>query len=278
MAVRRSGAWPVWTPLHCGACWAIWPLVHERGSETVRYVLAIAVPAALFPAAAMAQGMVGFEASILSDYRERGLSWSDGKAAAQARVDVQVPVTGLRAAAQVSSTRQSPRHGDADAAVELSVTYEKEMGLARLHGAAVSHLFADGRGKQDYFEFDLGAGVALGPIDLAVLGSYAPPQDAIGGSNLYGKVSARLALIGTPVTLAGHFGHSSGHVDDPVRAGRLRPGGSYSDWSLGADYAMGKAVFSLTYSDTDIRRREIRFPENAGDRGAALVLGAHLIL
>jgi len=244
----------------------------------VRRILAIALPAALAPAPAIAQEMIGLEASVLTDYRERGLSWSDGKAAARVRVDVPLPGTGFTAAAQAASTRGSERHGGAEAAVDLSVAFRHEAGLTRLHGGAIARLFPGGAGKQNYVEFDLGAGLALGPVDLAVLGSYAPPQRAIGGSNLYGKASARLALIGTPVTLTGHLGHASGHVDDAMRAGRLRPAGDYVDWSLGADYAMGRLVFSLTYSDTDIRRRDIRFPGNAGHHGARVVLGAHLVL
>ncbi len=244
----------------------------------MRLILAIAIPAVLAPAPVLAQEMIGLEASILTDYRERGLSWSDGKAAARVRVDVPLAGTGFTAAAQATSTRGSVRHGGAEAAVDLSLTFRHEAGLTRLHGAAIARLFPEGAGRQDYVEFDLGVGMALGPIDLAVLGSYAPPQQAIGGSNLHGKASARLALIGTPVTLTGQLGHTTGHADDALRAGRLRPAGSYTDWSLGADYALGRLVFSLAYSDTDIRRRDIRFPGNAGHHGARIVLGAHLIL
>ena len=244
----------------------------------MRHILAIALPAMLAPTPALAQETIGLEASILTDYRERGLSWSDGKAAARVRVDAPLAGTGFTAAAQATSTRGSTRHGGADAGVDLSVAFRHEVGLTRLHGAAIARLFPGGAGKQDYLEFDLGAGMALGPVDLAVLGSYAPPQRAIGGSNLYGKASARLALIGTPVTLTGHLGHASGHVDNAMRAGRLRPAGNYTDWSLGGDYALGRLVFSLIYSDTDIRRRDIRFPGNAGHHGARVVLGAHLIL
>lgn len=242
------------------------------------YRLAWALLGVAAPLPSLAQEAVRLDASALSDYRERGLSWSEGKPAALANVDLPV-AAGLAVSAQAVTTRGSDRHGGADAAFTLRATYSQEAGLLRWRGGLAQHLFAGGSAPLDYLEGELELGFMIGPLDLALLGSYAPPQQALGGSNVYGRVRARLALAGTPLTLAAHAGHSSGNVDDESRARRLRPGGNYADWGLGADYALGPATLSLTYTDTDIRRRDIASPaplrEPPRHYGASIVAGVH---
>ena len=239
----------------------------------MREALAAAVVLAAAPLPAAAQAHVSAEAAAVSDYRERGLSWSEGRAAVQARVDVGLPA-GFEASARATTTRGAERHGGADAAVALRAGYAASTGLLQWHAGATAHLFAGARDSRDYIELDLGGGVALGPVDLSLRADYAPPQDAIGGGNLYVRAQARAALIGTPVTVSAHLGRSSGSRRD-VRADRLRPGGAYRDWRVGADYAAGPLTLGLAYSDTDID------PDGApGYRhsGATLVASARISL
>lgn len=233
-----------------------------------------AIAAALASSPASAQETLRLEASLLSDFRERGLSWSDGKAAAQIRADAPLPA-GFDISAVATTARSAPRHGGADAAVDLGLGYGHDAGLLRLRASAVAHVFPGGRGAQDYIELGGGMSIAFGPIDLSLAASYAPPQRAIGGGNVYRRARMSAALPGTPLTLSGHFGRSTGSTRDPIRAERLRPGGNYHDWSLGADYALRLLTLSLTYADTDIRRAPSG-PVMSGHRGAVLVAGAHL--
>lgn len=242
------------------------------------YRLAGALLGVAAPLPALAQEAARLDASALSDYRERGLSWSDGKPAALVNVDLPV-AAGLVVSAQAATTRGSARHGSADAALTLRATYGQEAGLLRWHGGLARRVFAGGTTPLDYLEGELELGFMIGPLDLAVLGSYAPPQRALGGNNAYLRARARFALPGTPLTLDAHVGHSSGDIDDRERALRLRPGGNYADWGLGADYALGPATLSLTYTDTDIRRRNIAVPAapHVPPRhyGARIVAGMH---
>lgn len=222
---------------------------------------------ALVSTPAAAQDALQIEASALSEDRRRGLSWSEGKPAAQLRADLALPA-GFEASALASTTRRAQRHGGADAAIDLRLGYRHDTGLLRLEAGAVAHTFPGGGGEQDFWELEAGTSVALGPLDLSVLAAYAPRQEAIGGSNFYRRARLRAALPGTPVTLSGHFGKSTGSVRDGLAARRLRPESRYHDWSLGADYAIGRATLSLAYTDTDM---------HAGRHaGAALVAGAHL--
>lgn len=233
-----------------------------------------ALAGASFPLSASAQRGPSFEASIASDYRERGLSWSGGRAVAQLYAEAPL-VSGVGVSAQATTLRGAARHGGADAGLDLRADYRGDSGLIYWRGGVTGHLFAGGDGPRDYIEGDATAGMMIGPLDLSLRASYAPPQEAIGGSNFHARAGASIGLFGTPFTISGHMGHSSGSVDDPVRAARLRPGGSYLDWGLGVDYNKGPARFSLDYTDTDIARREVDVP-NGGHHGAALVAGAHI--
>ena len=76
------------------------------------------------------------------------------------------------------------------------------------------------------------------------------------------------------MTLTAAVGRSSGTVDDPVRAARLRPAGRYADWSLGAQYVAEPLTFTLEYTGTDIDDAAVAASpfaalRHAGDRLAA---------
>lgn len=232
----------------------------------------------LAPAApALAQQGPVVELSVLSDYRERGLSWSEGKAAGQVVVDLPID-GGFSASLQATTLRRSMRQGAADSEFRISGDYRGARGILNWRTGIVGHFFAGGNGPLYYIEFDLGAGAALGPVEIDVLASYAPSQTAIGGSNLYGRARARLAIIGTPLTARAHFGHSTGSINAVARSQRLRPSSDYNDWSLGIDYAIRRLVLSLTYSDTDVNRSAVSDPAFAGHTDSRLVVGAHLSL
>ena len=236
------------------------------------FAAAVVLAAAPLPAAARADVSVG--AAAVSDHRARGLSWSDGRAAARARIDAALP-SGLEASAQAITTRGAERHGGADAAFDVRAGYAASAGLLQWHAGATAHLFSGARDGRDYVELDLGAGVAFGPVDLSLRADYAPPQDAIGGSNLHVRAQARAALIGTPLTVTAHLGRSTGSRRDGMRANRLRPGGAYRDWRLGADYAAGPLTFGLAYSDTDIGRSAAPSHRHSG---ATVVASARISL
>ncbi|MXP26063.1 hypothetical protein GRI39_08405 [Altererythrobacter indicus] len=238
------------------------------------HILIAATSLIAAPLAAQAQSSPGVWLDVVSDERVRGLSWSDGKAAGQIYVDV--PIEGpFNISAQATTLRGAVRHGGADAGFDLAATYSDQANLVRWHGSVVGHVFAGGQGDLDYVELQGGAGTTLGPVDVDILASYAPSQDTLGGSNFYRRIEARAGIWGTPVTVKAHFGRSSGHVDDILKSERLRPGGSYNDWGLSAEYALPIMTLSLGYSDTDIARDQIRFPASAAHHDAAFVAGAH---
>lgn len=204
---------------------------------------------------------------IATEENRRGVSWSEGRAALSG--DIAVEAGWLEATARVVTLRGAGLHGGADVAIDLGLAARRQIGPVQLTGQGIVHLFTDAAGSQDYAELGGNAAYTLGPARVTTGLSYAPPQDAIGGSNLYLFAGADAGIPATPFTLYGHVGRSTGAVDDPVRAGRLRPGGNYTDWRVGVDHVTGPLAFSLEYVGTDIPKVAAR-----GDHGDRLVARA----
>ena len=234
---------------------------------------ALVCAAALIPTGAAAQAsgnLVTIDA--VTDLVERGLSATDGRAAIRAAIGGAV-MPGLRLDASAVTLRGGGRNGGADAGIDMAASYRMMRGAAAIDAGIVARLFPGGAGGYDYVEMFGGASALIGPAEIGISASYAPDQAAIGGDNLYLRARARAAVIGTPVSLIGHVGRSSGAVDDPVRATRLRPDGRYVDWSAGAEYARGPLTFSVTYADSDAGRPRLAPPAFARHGGARFVAG-----
>lgn len=237
----------------------------------MRYAETLAAAALLVLTAwpAAAQVSLGGSVEVATDERRRGISWSEGKAAPSASLALQLPA-GFDIGARVTGLRGSPRSGGADAVVDASIGYGGDLGLGfRGEGFVVAHAFTGARGRMDYLEGGLGLTYQLGPAQIGADARYAPAQSAIGGNNLYVAARAQLGLPATPYTFAASIGRSSGAVDDPLRAARLRPGGNYSDWLVGVRRVTGPVSLGLDYSGTSIDRvmaSPYADARNSGDR------------
>ncbi|MBN8829246.1 MAG: hypothetical protein J0G94_01150 [Sphingomonadales bacterium] len=174
-----------------------------------------------------------------------------------------------RPAAGVTALRGSARHGGADAALDLSAHYARDIGTLRFSGGGTGHVFLGASGLS-YAEIDGRISHSLGPAQLSIGASYAPPQHAIGGDNLYLHAGLDVGLPGTPLSLSGRIGRSSGSVDDPARSRRLRPDGRYWDHVIGLDYLAGPFALGLRYSATTIGPVDTALPYMDRHHGARL--------
>ncbi|HUD28531.1 MAG TPA: TorF family putative porin [Novosphingobium sp.] len=205
------------------------------------------------PAAAQSAPSVAFEAE--TDHRERGLSWSDGKAALS--VAASVPVTyDLALDLDAVTLRESRRHGGADLGIAIGPRYTLRGGGWDVDAGVRGNLFV-GRSGTSYLELTGQVARTLGPAQLSIGAAFAPPQDAIGGSNLYLDAQLSAGVPGTPVTLYGGLGHTSGSTRDDPRAARLRPGGDYLDHHFGAEYAEASFAAGIRYTGTSIGTDEV---------------------
>lgn len=202
------------------------------------------------PAAAQYASGPSITVEASSDERRRGLSWSDSDPVLRGSVSVPV-ADGLSLDGAATALWGSDRHAGADAVLDLGATYARQLGGFRLTAEGRYHLFP-GADHQGYGEIGAIAGFALGPANMDFGARYAPRQSAIGGDNLYMSASTAIAVPGTPFTLSGHVGRSSGDVRDPIRAARLRPENSYWDHGVAVDWYQGRWSAGLRYADTDI--------------------------
>jgi hypothetical protein len=217
------------------------------------------------PAVAQADDGPSLTLEAASDERRRGLSWSDG--APVLRAYAAVPLNGeisLDATAAVLSG--SDRHGGADAAIDLRAGYVRQLGGWRLSAEASYHLFP-GASNQGYAELGAAAGFILGPASIDLFARYAPDQSAIGGDNLYIATMVAAGIPGTPLTVSGHVGRSSGSADNALRAARLRPGGRYWDHGVALEYRKDRWSAALRYADTSLGK-------GVAHSGATLILSA----
>lgn len=186
-----------------------------------------------------------------TDERRRGLSWSNGNPSLEA--SVRLPLgDGPFVSASATTLGGHNRHGGADAVIDLSAGFVRNLGPWRLSADVVAHRFIGTRAS-GFIEMGGSAAMTLGPVMVDSFIRYAPSQDAIGGQTLYIGSGIQSGIPGTPLSVSAHVGRSSGRGDDPARF-RLRPQPRYHDWSVGVDYVARNWSAGLRYTDTDISR------------------------
>ncbi|AXJ95510.1 MULTISPECIES: TorF family putative porin [unclassified Sphingomonas] len=234
----------------------------------MRHSLAIALLSLFAAAPAIAQTTTSIDVAAASDDRRRGLSWSDGALAPS--VAVRATAGPFDAGARLTATRGSARFGGADAVGDLDLGYTLPLGGGvDLVGVGAAHLFAGARGRQDFVEGGADLDYLIGPLTLTGGARYAPRQSSIGGDILYLFARAEGGVPGTPISLHAQIGRTGGATDDAVAAARLRPGGDYTDWTIGGRHVRGRLSIGLDYVGTDIARDAARL--SGGHAGDTLV-------
>ena len=236
-----------------------------RGMTAPRAAAALAALLASAPAFAQEEETPGIEAadgglfvsgeaSILSDYRFRGISRSDEDPALQGQLTVST-LGGFYAGARGTTLKDTPL-GDAE--LDLYAGYAVPLGLASTVDVGLMYYwFPTGSGDTDYFEPYASLSHTLGPAEGTVGVKYAPKQAALGDEDvLYAFAELEGAIPLTPVTLTAGAGWQD--------AGGF---GRYWNWSLGGRYAFGPVEAGLRYVDTDLP------PLPGQDAGLVLSLG-----
>ena len=228
---------------------------------------ALAIAAAT-PSAAMAffPSAPSVSVEAVSDDRRRGISWSDGEAsiAAAARTSL---AQDFVADVRLSALRGSDRLDGAHAGIETGLRHVSRPGPWTLEAGVVGRFFLN-HARLNHMEVQGSAAHQLGPVQARLAAAYAPPQDAIGGDNLYLSASFDAGIPATPYTLYGGIGRTTGDTEDSRSARLLRPGGSYWDHRIGIERVEGPLVAGLRYSDTTIDASEA---EHTGARLVAYV-------
>ena len=205
----------------------------------------LAVPAS---AADLGSGFsVSGGATLVSDYRFRGISQTDKRFAAQGTFSI-AHKSGFYGTVWGSSIDDYVYNG-ADQEIDLSAGYRKTFGNTTVDGGVLYYYYPGSGGiNSDFFEPYLSVAQAFGPVTAKVTANYAPKQSALSiGSgpedNLYLAGDLSAAIPKTPVSLTAHLGHSFG-------PSYLTIGKEYTDWGFGGSVTVKNLTAGLSYVDT----------------------------
>jgi uncharacterized protein (TIGR02001 family) len=184
------------------------------------------------PATVPSPVSVSGTASLLSQYRFRGVSRSNGGVAVLGDLGASL-VSGFYGGVTLSSTRPGPAVDFGHAEMDLYVGYDHALGQGSLmlDLGLRGYFYAD-RSSADLLELSAALHRQIGPIDLRAGFAYAPPQAHLGRNaqsgalrdNSYVFAETRADIPGTPLHVHAHLGHTAGGLDYT---------GAYTDYRVG---------------------------------------------
>lgn len=220
-------------------------------TRTQRALLAAATLLAAAPAAAADLGggfTVNGSATLVSDYRFRGISQTDKRFAVQGGLTVS-HASGLYGSVWGSSIDDYVASGS-DQEIDFVVGYKQTFGGTTVDGGVLYYYYpGGGSANTDFVEPYVAVSHTFGAVTAKATAAYAPSQSALtigtgDEDNLYLAGDLSGTLPGTPISLSAHLGHSFG-------PSYLTIGDEYTDWSLGASYTLKNLTFGVSYVDTD---------------------------
>ena len=195
---------------------------------------------------------VSANVALTTDYRFRGLSFSDGDLAVQGGIDV-AHDSGFYIGTWASSIEDSPTFGHTELDIYGGWSGEVASGLT-LDAGLLYFVFPNGEnglaGPSDYFEPYASVAATFGPVEIKSGIAYAWDQAAIGNDdNVYIYTGISGGIPNTPISLNANIGINDGSLGNPVG---VIGDQNYIDWKLGADYAITENLTaSIAYTDTD---------------------------
>lgn len=217
--------------------------------STCCLMLAAAGPA--FAAELGAGFTVNGGATLVTDYRFRGISQTDRRFALQGTFTLGHE-SGLYATVWGSSIDDYVA-GGADQEVDFILGYRRTFGGTTVDAGLLYYYYPGASSltpsyNSDFFEPYVSVSHSFGPVTAKATANYAWSQSAlsIGNGNednlyLAGDLSASL---GGGFSVSGHIGHSFG-------PSYLTIGDEYTDWNLGVSYTTGPLTLGVQYVDTD---------------------------
>jgi len=188
--------------------------------------------------------------ALVSDYRFRGVSFSDGDPALQGGIDVSHS-SGLYVGTWASSISGGSAFGELELDVyagysgELSDGLSFDVGLLYYMYPTESELADLLDTDTDYFEPYASVSGDLGPVSATLGVAYAWDQSALGDEdNIYIYTDFETAIPDTPFSLSAHIGYTDGVLAPDTD-------GTAFDWGLGASYAVSDSLsLGVNYVDT----------------------------
>ncbi|WP_128891955.1 TorF family putative porin [Erythrobacter sp. HKB08] len=196
-------------------------------------------------------GESGFELSgnvaLVTDYRFRGVSFSDGDIALQGGIDLGHE-SGFYIGTWASTISGGTDFGELELDIyggwsgDISDGVTFDIGL-------LYYIYPTGDAPgvdTDYFEPYASISTTLGPASATLGVAYAWDQASLGDDdNLYIYTDFEVGIPETPVTLSAHLGYTDGVFATDFS-------GNSFDWGLGASYAVTDSLsLGVNYVDTE---------------------------
>jgi uncharacterized protein (TIGR02001 family) len=185
--------------------------------------------------------------ALVTDYRFRGLSQSNGDPAVQGGINVN-HASGLYVGAWSSSIDFPGPLGDVYGSQELDLFggWTGSVGSGVIADVGLLYYAYPGGhvGKAEFFEPYASISTTLGPVSGKVGVNYAWKQEALnlngGGKDdnlyVYGELSA--GIPNTPFSVSGHLGYTDGALSPKFATGQTVDYDGGLDWNVGATYAI----------------------------------------
>ena len=198
--------------------------------------------------------------TLISDYRFRGLTQTNGDGAVQGTININTKYgfyIGTWASTIDGSGKTPLLAGYGDAEVDLYAGYTKTFSGFTVDGGLLYYYYPSGISglNTDFFEPYASVSYTIGPVSTKVGGNYAwggqKGLDFTAGKddNIYVYGEASIAVPKTPITLKGHVGYTDGSLG---LANLVANDKNYLDWSATAEAVGGPFKVGVTYLDTDI--------------------------
>lgn len=191
---------------------------------------------------------ISAELGIVSDYRYRGLSLSEGKPAAQASVTLEHD-NGLYAGIWTSTIREDDF--DADLELDLAAGFIKSIADGVTADFSVTYFAYPGEARSNYVEATLAAEAGEGPWSASMGLSLVPGQrgtrdeNGRAHANFYAFAGISHELTGLPLILSARLGHERGYFDEADDGGKW-------DWSVGVQAKLGRIRIGSEYVGSNV--------------------------
>lgn len=236
--------------------------------KILRPVLGLAFLASAAPAFAEDAKSLTFNgsATLISDYRFRGISQTDKNFAMQGSLTVSHE-SGVYASVWGSSIDDYVANGG-NQELDLIAGYKKTVGATTFDMGGLYYYYpgsSHGGAKyySDFLELYGSVSQTFGPATAKLTANYAPKAQALSlgkgkSDNFYMNLGVSSPIPSTPFSVSAGFGHT-------FTRSLLSGGSTYSDWSLGASYTKGPMTIGLSYVDTDYGKNVVTNPVSHKD-------------
>ena len=225
--------------------------------------------AAADPAVAASPITIAGSVTIASEYRYRGISYTDNNPTAQLFLTVSHK-SGLYVGLFGSNLSGYGTYGGDNLEADIYAGWVKAVGSLTFDTGVWRYQFP-GVDGYDFYELYSSASHPVGSGKIKAGFYYAPKQRAIGGKDdLSVYTDGSMPIARTPVTLRGHVGYTTGKGS--TVAG---PTGHYFDCLFGGEFSWKNFTLNVSYVDTSIDRQKADVFYHIGGRrvidGAALI-------